>query len=477
MVQYIYFVKCPDCEDEHFDFFNDAKDFALGCLSKKPIITQTEVNRNDFGECVDSCDLGTVWSWEDMVKDTEEEPLSTFSKYETVGVDLDSDPEFTALDNSLDDIPDNFCRPVPADMSIDALVEEMEENEDTVECKWCEELFDKSECRYEVDLGWLCSRCEAAIKSRGEPLTFRENNYWDFLDESITLDTSNIIDASDFEIWGIEPTTENHFKAVLMKRFENVDCHSSDAIQKVNDEMHAIGGLFVFMFDKDKSPVLDSWNTRLLSELSHCEISFDDLRYEGALKNVFDRKTQALTEATGKETVDLEYDDLTITITGPKRDVDDWDEVTHTDSFIYTVDKDEVATVIWENFITEEDVVDVAGGLDALEDDIAWEKYLVTHFDTLFDKYYDALLEFFKEGAVTAFEDSYSWDDYQADRGFERTNSYFDESVEAEAKGVKSVLEELEDSDTYRARLSLCPECGTDSFDHETGICISCGFN
>ena len=54
MIEYIYFVKCPNCEDEHFSFFKDAKNFALGCLSQKPIITQIEVDRNDFGECTDS---------------------------------------------------------------------------------------------------------------------------------------------------------------------------------------------------------------------------------------------------------------------------------------------------------------------------------------------------------------------------------------------------------------------------------------
>jgi hypothetical protein len=78
-------------------------------------------------------------------------------------------------------------KPIPEGMTIEQLVEEMEENEDTVECAWCNELFDKSECRKEVDLGWLCSRCEAAIKSRGETLTFKENNYWDFLDEDVSL--------------------------------------------------------------------------------------------------------------------------------------------------------------------------------------------------------------------------------------------------------------------------------------------------
>lgn len=64
-------------------------------------------------------------------------------------------------------------------------------DEDEVACTWCEEKFPKSECRFEVGdgspdggLGWLCRRCEAAIKSRGEDLTFRENSYWDFLNDN-----------------------------------------------------------------------------------------------------------------------------------------------------------------------------------------------------------------------------------------------------------------------------------------------------
>ena len=50
MIEYIYFVKCPGCEDEAFDFFEDAKSFALSKLSSKPLIYQVEVERNDFGE-------------------------------------------------------------------------------------------------------------------------------------------------------------------------------------------------------------------------------------------------------------------------------------------------------------------------------------------------------------------------------------------------------------------------------------------
>jgi hypothetical protein len=283
MVTYIYFVKCPNCEDEHFDFFDDAKAFARGCMSKKPIITQTEVERNDFGECTDSADLGQIWSWEDEMEEPEAEPETKFSKDDVVSdYDPDTDPEFTDDDffavnddlyesvkisftNNADrdeffklcseigivtgadlkkfmdevgaddsnilaklreyraELGDDFkieeCqrKPIPDGMTIEQLVETMQENEDMVECAgceelfpkdecfhkddigwlcgdcedrivkctWCEELYDKSECRYEVDLGWLCSRCEAAIKSRGETLTFREGNYWDFLDEDV----------------------------------------------------------------------------------------------------------------------------------------------------------------------------------------------------------------------------------------------------------------------------------------------------
>lgn len=243
MVEYIYFVKCPNCEDEHFDFFEEAKAFALGCLGDKPVITQVEVCRNDFGECTDSIDHGIQWSWEDEAGVSEDDPaVNVLTKDDFAKYNSDNDPEFDALDNSvdyeptlntddtafhsedsLDQVPDNFRKPIPEGMTIEQLVEEMEENEDTVECAICNELFPKTDCIYDEEegyicpqceektekcsfcgfrydpselrlevgnggpdegLGWLCSRCEAAIKSRGETLTFRENNYWDFLDES-----------------------------------------------------------------------------------------------------------------------------------------------------------------------------------------------------------------------------------------------------------------------------------------------------
>lgn len=363
MLEYIYFVKCPGCEDEHFFFFNDAKDHAMNCLSQKPIITQVEVDRNDFGECTDSNDLGTIWSWEEvMAKPDPVATQATFSKQDLACQDVNNDPEFAALDNSVD-----FRRPVPADMSIEDLVEEMEENEDTVECKWCNELFDKSECSYEVDMGWLCDRCQQAIKSRGEQLVFVEGP----LDED----------------------------------------YSSDP----------------------------------------------------------------------KDLVELEYPSLTVTLYSAKRDVDDWDEVEHTDSHVFLVPKVEVATAIWENWITEEDVKDVEGGLDTLEDDRAWDEFLKTHFDDLFEKYNKQILKFFEDEATEDFRER-SQEEYDMDRWSSASDRAYDEWRDekyfGESKKPKSFMEDLEDPDDYRERLADCPECGaTQSFDHETGICINCGFN
>ena len=56
-------------------------------------------------------------------------------------------------------------------------------------------------CKKEVNLGYLCPRCADGIMSRGETLTFKENNYWDFLDEKFDIDledeaSSDMLDAT-----------------------------------------------------------------------------------------------------------------------------------------------------------------------------------------------------------------------------------------------------------------------------------------
>ena len=443
MLEYIYFVKCPGCDDEHFDFFNEAKEFAMDILSKKPIITQIEVNRNDFGECVDSCDLGTVWSWEDMIDDVSTEPESTtFSKADTLECDDCADLEFTSLDNSLDSVPDNFRKPVPADMTIEDLVEAMEENEDEVECTWCNELYGKDQCRKEVNLGWLCDRCQAAIMSRGEPLTFRENTYWDFLDESV--DNKTLADLVADSI--------NHLVNDLGKDPEAED-FTDDIVADIENN---------YDITVPEDPVkYKGW-----FEAVACEVS----------KQINNNLNEAMDP---HDLVELEYPSLTVTLYGPQRDVDDWDEEEYTDSHVFLVPKVEVAIAIWENWITEEDVKDVEGGLDALEDDAAWDKYLETHFDDLFEKYKLQILDYFKDEATEDFrersQEEHQLNNFAAaqERAWNELHGDFNESCEKQ----KPFLEEFDSAEDHKARLTDCPECGTVSYDMKEQYCTNCGLN
>lgn len=749
MIQYIYFVKCPNCEDEPFDFFDEAKEFALGCLSNKPVITQIEINRNDFGECTDSADLGTVWSWEDMMADTEKETTdrpSLLTRDFLKATGTDNDQEFDTLDNSVDvatedddffvinaeedfvkedfnehtfqkthsysdidtisksdlydrlvvkneiveinvgetdgytaifsdgsiysdsdlelkfdpetslfsvyewynsndgdrtdgdyefattsfdelwcelepfisgrtieepkkAISENAARdggfrtkgyrtalacydsddfdinvelglldeddyevkdqvyllkpgqtvadlvvylshkcgftnvyvygetvatrqemqtatkfdtvpgahdyrhygtienriveqhtssarkPIPEGMTIEQLVEEMEENEDIVECKWCEELYDKIDCRYEVDMGWLCEQCIDAIKSRGEQLHFIDEPLVEAIaDDTVELqydeltvrldgeqrdaDDIDEIEYTDAYVYSVD--RDEVIKAIwdFVDEEDTQDVPGGLDVLVDNDKMREefLEANFNKLFNKYYQELLDYFEDDATEAFSK---AYDDYQYD-VRSRWFDEGFS--TNKKPSDRVNLEYDNLTITLQSDKYDADDWDEVEYSDSYTFSVDKEDVATAIWENFITEADVVDVPGGLEALEDETTWEKFLETHFDILFEKYYNKLLYYFEEAAVEAFEDEYSWDDYVADRVAERSDRdfdrwreerFFDESFTAN----KSMLEELEEPDAYRNRLITCPECDTNSFDPETGMCINCGFN
>ena len=604
MLTYIYFVKCPGCEDEHFDFFDDAKDFALSCLSKKPIITQVEIDRNDFGECNDSSDLGTVWSWEDMMEAEDAPAKSIFTKDDLKRMANGQDPEFDNIDNSLDfdtiddaidflvkdeeeaiagyekveDAIEDFdvvnkkeildtidhikeeeeehieelvalCnteaaskgKPVPEGMTIEQLVEEMEENEDEVECTWCNELFGKDQCRKEVDLGWLCDRCQAAIKSRGEPLTFRENDYWDFLDENIEQPTdreldewvSNQADKSEelidefdsdklikleykdltvtvttgytpasglnppeydeedmtqdftYEVSAGDIATaiwENFITEEDVKEFQGgldaleddehwqafLAMHFEDLLSKYYDKL-----LELFRSDAEKAAEEEFQDdyARSLEDGPDPDAEYDSWYNESCHKHPIKETVDS------RDLVELEYPSLTVTLYGEKRAEDDWDEEEYTNSHVYLVPKLEVATVIWENWITEEDAEDVLGGLQTLEDDRLWNLYLETHFDDLFEKYNKQILEYFKEEATEDFRER-SQEETQLNRwSAKQKQAYADLEDDFNESAQKPFLEEFDDAETHKASLTDCPECGSVSYDMKEQYCTNCGLN
>ena len=450
MIEYIYIVKCPGYEDEMFNFFTDARMQCDLLMSKKPYITQIEVERNDFGECTDHHDLGTVWSWEEVMKDTEEgctdtEPAtSVFTKDDFADFEgaynPENDPEFYEMDNSVDCEPETSevspveRKPIPEGMTIEQLVEEMEENEDTVECTWCEELFDKSECRKEVDLGWLCSRCEMAIKSRGETLTFREGNYWDFLDEEVSTD-----DLSTDEV------DHDLRKSVANNKFLRID--SEQLIDERNryaqktGHCPICGGDIVDMICSHcKNSYKQNGNTgkdqrlidaALLKSIEKLDPSFKALSLDNKVEYLYNAFFLGKGEVgirkeneTGKAVVNSADRKNTINkLLGNQTHDASADNVRQTKQHIKqelmqaakreTENKEALAKVKPEDYINHKVVV--------------------------------------KESVEDA---------KPHDLGNEYDGGY--------------PAETLEVSDSH---LRLCPECGKETFDIETGICVDCGFN
>jgi hypothetical protein len=431
---------------------------------------------------------------------TDDEPaVSVFTRDDLKT--LDKDPEFDALDNSLEDIPDNFRKPIPEGMTIEQLVEEMEENEDEVECTWCQELhpkedckynenngwicddcrddvvectwcnelYDKSECRYEVDLGWLCDRCEAAIKSRGETLTFREGSYWDFLDEAVAVPNSTMIGEY---VKLLSPFNKEHNTEITINELKRLfkiirDCSFSQTktnlivkfdnyckIIQETDLGYLVKVPCYFRNPNDRTKILER------PEYATCWVSKNivapvDIPSKSIDENMDPKKMETL--VYDKLTVEVQAGYIPATREEPEEHI----TKDYTDSFEYSVPANDVATTIFENFLTDDEYYELAESEN--NDKLAW-KNLLDRYDEFVEKHYDELLDYYREAAEEAAK--YDFQDRYDDRGFD------------EGLTKKSMLEELEDPDAYRFRLADCPECGASrSYDHETGICINCGFN
>jgi hypothetical protein len=171
--------------------------------------------------------------------------------------------------------------------------------------------------------------------------------------------------------------------------------------------------------------------------------------------------------------VTLTYENMTAPIVtkvipATYEEPEDYEEEDRTDTFDYEVELTEVAAVIYENFITDEDVAQVPGGLETLEDDDAWLEFLKDNFDKLFEKYYAQLLDFYEEEATEAAREQWQqeFNDYEPDE-----DRAYDEWRDRELFG-----ESLEESDkAFNDRLTMCPECGAEkAFDRKACRCLEC---
>ncbi len=133
-----------------------------------------------------------------------------------------------------------------------------------------------------------------------------------------------------------------------------------------------------------------------------------------------------LKENQEREKEYLEYEDLPIIIYGEERDYDDWDQREEEIEWTYVVDKSDV-----EEFIADDILPLVLSNKqieDMAESDIY--NYIKEHYEELVEKYYDKILNHFREDAIEDAQENNDLDyvdEYsEADDAYDR-DRYFDE--------------------------------------------------
>lgn len=472
MITYTYVVRCPECEDEFFDFFDEAKEFAMSCMSKKPVITQTEVNRNDFGECTDHCDLGTVWSWEDVMKETDSKADDSCS-HVLCKADLeDIDSEFDALDNSVDfeieevsETPTIKRKPIPEGMTIEALVETLEENEDEVECKTCFNLFPKAECEKQ-DYGYVCSTCNNTV---------------------------------------VRDTKDTYSETQVGKVIADL----------VVDEFEAIDGYEIADEVVQHSRIPEDKKTKILDTLEH-------IRQEEE-EHIDELRTLATSHASEKHSTepDFLYEDTdkdTVECAGcnelyPKEDC----FYNENNGWICPTCQDETVECTWCNRLFGKDQcryeVDLGWLCDRCEAAIKSRGETLTFREGNYWDFLDESVEETREltdlvkDSISHLTNDLGKDPWAADfaddviKDIENNyDTYVPEDMEHYNHWCSVVASEVsrqvnnqhqldetlepaeelttpETSEVSGSHLNLCPECGKNTFDIETGICVECGFN
>ncbi len=103
--------------------------------------------------------------------------------------------------------------------------------------------------------------------------------------------------------------------------------------------------------------------------------------------------------------IELEYEDITVTVYGEQRDADDWDEWEVQTDWSYKVDRDDIEVLIFENYLSDEDL---PGWDDMHEEQV--EKFIKDNFDSLFEKYEEQIKEHYYDDAVEDAQNRYEYE-------------------------------------------------------------------
>lgn len=126
-----------------FETEDAAIEYAKRNLDKLPFVDELQVSRDANGEIDEVFEYKTIW--DHTMVDSEEETEDDY--WDDLAAMYDDSEKHAIGDTTWFESVDT-----------DELVETLEENEDTVECKECFDLFPKADC-IKVDFGYVCPTC------------------------------------------------------------------------------------------------------------------------------------------------------------------------------------------------------------------------------------------------------------------------------------------------------------------------------
>lgn len=126
-----------------FETEDAAIEYAKRNLDKLPFVDELQVSRDANGEIDEVFEYKTIW--DHTMVDSEEETEDDY--WDDLASMYDDSEKHAIGDTTWFESVDT-----------DELVETLEENEDTVECKECFDLFPKADC-IKVDFGYVCPTC------------------------------------------------------------------------------------------------------------------------------------------------------------------------------------------------------------------------------------------------------------------------------------------------------------------------------
>lgn len=270
-----------------FENKDAAIDYAKQHLDKLPFVDELEVSYDANGEIEDVFNYKTIWD-HTMSDQEAEAAVADATDTEDAYWDFKGNQEVEAEKNK-NDIGDTTWFE-----SMDNLVEEMEENEDMVECKECFDLFPKTDC-IKIDFGYVCPTCH----NNGKVFTVSDNEIFNVdFPEYEKMNIENDMIPEEPIISEIESNEEVPVSEPVSPEGEPGLAPEEAVPFLVNDEVEAVAG-----YEQAAEVVADS-------DLENKEEILDTIEHIKEEEEEHIEELQDLVDTEDDEIVEVENDPI-----------------------------------------------------------------------------------------------------------------------------------------------------------------------